>query len=43
MLAYATSCAHVSNIPDPSVSCPSIPGELMKAPEQLQTIGNNGL
>ena len=42
LLPYTvTSCAHVRDLPDPAVSCPAIPGELMKAPVRPHTIGNN--
>lgn len=41
MLLYVTSCATTKNLPDPRVSCPSIPGELMQAPARPQPIENN--
>ena len=41
LLACTSSCAHVNKLPDPRVSCPSIPGEFMIPPARPQPIGNN--
>ena len=31
----------MKDLPDPTVGCPSIPGELMKAPERPRPITDN--
>jgi hypothetical protein len=34
------SCETVKELPEPRVSCPTIPSTLMQPPERAQTIGN---
>ena len=41
-IGLIAACTTVKSLPDPRANCPTIPGELMKAPERPHPIENSG-